>query len=204
MHLKEQIEMIGPGNSWGFSTCACFTPTPLPRSSNMVGLQRLGLPTWMWLTEGNSGAGGTCRLVDKCATVFVGPQGMAASFNRSSWRLKGLITGMETRAFVNSGSGSTGNGPLSLSAYGPNLNVLRDPRFGRASEDPSEDPFHAGHYASEFLQGSQKKDPSGKYPLMITMLKHFAAYSQEHNRGGDNYDISQHDLFETCAKAMIL
>ena len=70
-------------------------------------------------------------------------------------------------------------------------------RFGRASEDPSEDPYLAGHYASEWLQGSQKKDRHGKYPLMITMLKHFAAYSQEHNRGGDDYFISQHDLFET-------
>eukprot|EP01052_Picozoa_sp_SAG31_P027903 SAG31_NODE_2650_length_5298_cov_1.690710_2_plen_170_part_00 len=164
------------------------------------------MPTWMWLTEGNSGAGGSCHTKGKCATVFVGPQGMAASFNRSSWRLKGLVTGMETRAFVNSGSGSTGNGPLSLSACectisfsssqrsaslvhrffagaklfvacsdGPNLNILRDHRFGRASEDPSEDPYHAGHYASEYLKGSQKKDRHGKYPLMITMLKHFAA-----------------------------
>ena len=34
-------------------------------------------------------------------------------------------------------------------------------------------------------------------PMMISMLKHFAAYSQEHNRGADSYNISQHDLFET-------
>ena len=67
-----------------------------------------------------------------------------------------------------------------------NRNILRDPRFGRASEDPSECPYLAGHYASEWLQGSQQKDPRGKYPLMITMLKHFAVYSQEHNRGGDD------------------
>ena len=125
LNHDELIQMIGPQGNWGFSTCACFTPTPKARSQDLVGHEKIGLPTWMWLTEGNSGAGGSCRTKGKCPTVFVGAQGMAASFNRTSWRMKGLVTGMETRAIVNSNSMSTGNGPLSLSAYGPNLNILR-------------------------------------------------------------------------------
>jgi hypothetical protein len=113
--------MIAVQGSWGFSTCAAYTPTPKPRSTDLVGNEKVGLPTWMWLTEGNSGCGASCDTKGKCATVFVGAQGMAASFNRTSWRHKGLVTGKETRAFVNSNSGTTGNGPISLSAYGPNL-----------------------------------------------------------------------------------
>jgi len=122
--------------------------------------------------------------------------GLAASFNRSSWREKGVVTGTETRGFVNDNKQSRHQLPPSLSGYGPNINIYRDPRFGRASELPSEDPFLAGTYATEFLQGSQEKDSQGR-PKMISMLKHFAAYSQEKNRGADNYDISLHDLFET-------
>ena len=113
--LQDQISLIGPASSWGFSPCACFTPSPKPRSSDNVGLEKVGLPTWMWLTETNSGAGGSCVGDNKCPTVFVGPQGLAASFNRTSWRHKGLVTGRETRGFVNSGTGKTGNGDLSLS-----------------------------------------------------------------------------------------
>ena len=114
-------------------------------------------------------------------------------------------------------STKTGSGQTLENVRGKGV-LCRDPRFGRASEDPSEDPYLAGHYASEWLQGSQQKDANGKcfllssgaclgkiivfqlqpcsnqktiirscvlfcfvagkYPLMITMLKHFAAYSQ--------------------------
>ena len=194
--LSEQISLIGPTSTDGFTLCSTFTPTPAKKGSTM-GISRVGLPTWKWITETNSGAGAQCIGKEKCATVFVGPMGMAASFNRSSWRQKGTVTGTETRAFVNDDHlRKRRQPPPSLSGYGPNINIYRDPRFGRASELPSEDPFLAGSYATEFLQGSQEKDAQGR-PKMISLLKHFAAYSQEKNRGADSYDISTHDLFET-------
>jgi|EP01043_Picozoa_sp_COSAG02_P001071 beta-glucosidase-like glycosyl hydrolase len=57
---------------------------------------------------------------------------------------------------------------------GPNINNPRDPRFGRLSELPSEDPVHAGMYASEFIGGMQERDAAG-HPKMIALLKHFTA-----------------------------
>ncbi|KAL3920064.1 MAG: hypothetical protein SGILL_003446, partial [Bacillariaceae sp.] len=76
---------------------------------------------------------------------------------------------------------------LGLTAFGPNINQQRDPRFGRTSELPGEDPF---------LSGMQEQDAAG-YPKVLAYLKHFAAYSRETNRGHDNYEISLHDLFDT-------
>lgn len=79
-----------------------------------------------------------------------------------------------------------------MTGFGPNINNPRDPRFGRLSELPSEDPYHAGHYAVEMLRGSQEEDKNG-HPKMISFLKHFTAYSRETNRGHDTYNISMYD-----------
>ena len=80
--------------------------------------------------------------------------------------------------------------------YGPNINILRDPRFGRSSELPGEDPYLSGQYAALKLTGMQEKDEQG-HPKMAAYLKHFTAYSRETNRGHDTYNISMHDLWET-------
>lgn len=60
--------------------------------------------------------------------------------------------------------------------FGPNINQPRDPRNGRLSELPGEDPLHAGLYASEMLQGMQEEDENG-YPKGIFFVKHFTACS---------------------------
>lgn len=116
LHLVEQISLIGPNTSKGFTLCPTFTPTPGEEGST-VGIARVGLPTWRWLTETNSGAGAHCISKTKCATVFVGPMGMAASFNRSSWRLKGSVTATETRGFVNANIQKHNDNPA-LSGFG--------------------------------------------------------------------------------------
>ena len=54
----------------------------------------------------------------KCATTFVGPNNMAASFNRSSWRAKGEVVSTDMRAFNNHG------GDIGLTGFGPNINVV--------------------------------------------------------------------------------
>ena len=139
------------------------------------GVPKAGIPRYKWLTEANSCIqGGKCVKVPPnsastgCPTVFVGPTGMAASWNRTSWQKKGEVLGREIRALNNIGSGDIG-----LSGYGknntetsnqtntqtsaqtsptmsiarmtgPNINMVKDPRYGRNSELAGEDPFLTG------------------------------------------------------------
>ena len=85
---------------------------------------------------------------------------------------------------------------IGVTGYGPNINIVRDPRFGRNSELASEDPFLSGMYAKHMVIGCQEPDSNG-HPRMIALLKHFTAYSTEHGRGHDTYNISDFDLFDT-------
>lgn len=76
--------------------------------------------------------------------------GLGATFNRSVWYLKGQAMSDEMRAFNNlRWYRATGDAPYSLiglNGYGPNLNIARDPRYGRISELPGEDAFLSGTY----------------------------------------------------------
>lgn len=90
--LDEKVAMISPQPQLG-GTC----------SDHTAGKPEIGLPDWSWLTETNTAVAGACLSEDKCATTFSGPLGMAASFNTSSWRLKGGVLGTEMRAFNNLG-----------------------------------------------------------------------------------------------------
>jgi xylan 1,4-beta-xylosidase len=96
----------------------------------------------MWLTETNSAVNSACLAQDKCSTTFPGPMGMGASFNRSLWRAKGSVLGTEMRALNNLGwhrdAGSAAKAFIALTGFGPNINIARDPRFGRSSELPGE------------------------------------------------------------------
>ena len=114
-------------------------------------IARLGLPPYAWLMETNTAMSAQCLNGTKCATNFVGPEGLAASFNRSVWRQKGEVVSTEARAFSNNfgtktpGSCSKGTSCYtSLTGYGPNINILRSPRFGRNSEMVGEDPLLSG------------------------------------------------------------
>ena len=187
--LDEKIKMLSPDETLG-SGC----------NDHTNGVPRLDVPQYMWLVETNTGVNSACYGQGKCATTFPGPMGMAASFNRSAWRLKGETLGAELRAFNNlrwhRDAGGTTSEKIGLTGFGPNINIARDPRFGRSSELPGEDPVLSGIYASEMVRGMQKRDVHG-YPMMLAYLKHFSAYSRETNRGHDNYNISQFDLFDT-------
>jgi hypothetical protein len=176
--IEEKMGLLGPDPTLG-STC----------NDHTAGVPRVGLSRYMWLVETNTGASSQCLSngagESKCATTFNGPLGMGASFNRTSWRLKGGVVGTEIRAFNNMGwnrdAGGTTNEKIGLTGYGPNINNPRDPRFGRLSELPSEDPYHAGHYAVQEVAGAQEMDANG-HPKMITFLKHFTAYAKKRQR----------------------
>ena len=85
---------------------------------------------------------------------------------------------------------------MGITGYGPNINIARDPRFGRTSELPGEDPLLSGEYAKHYIDGMMEEDEQG-HPRMLAYLKHFTAYSTETNRFHSDANITAHDLFET-------
>lgn len=187
-NLTEKVRQITPQKTIG-NECDAYTG----------GKPEIGLPPWHWLVETNTNIASGCPVEGHCATTFIGPMGLGASFNRSSWRLKGSVFGTEMRAFTNIGGSRykpDGKNPICLTGFGPNINIARDPRFGRASELPGEDPFLSGTYAVEMVSGMQEKDSKG-FPKMAAFLKHYTAYSRETDRGHDSYAISDFDFGDT-------
>jgi len=95
--------------------------------------------------------------------------------------------GTEQRALSNIGASRfhpDHKNPICLTAFGPNINIVRDPRFGRNSELASEDPFVSGTYAAEMVSGMEERDAKG-FKKTAAYLKHYTAYSTEKNRGHD-------------------
>ena len=138
-----------------------------------LGVARLDIPTYSWTEEANTGADSSCFGVGQCATTFGSPALLAASFNRSLWRLKGEIISTEVRALNNAhGTRGCGSPPakIGVNEWGPNINLMRDQRFGRNSELPSEDPFLTGSYAVEYVQGLQE-GPDADYTKIAATLK---------------------------------
>lgn len=103
---------------------------------NTVPINRIGLPRYRWLVEANSCINSGC-LGGNCNTIFVSPNTMAASFNRTSWWHKGDVVSTDMRVANNYGDGSQTD-QVGLTGYGPNINMVKDPRYGRNSELPGE------------------------------------------------------------------
>lgn len=150
-----------------------------------------------------------------CATSFPHAQLLAASFNRSLWRAVGAGIATEARAWYNVylsgrsaslvGSGLTG---LSNSFFAPDINLCRDPRWGRCLEVPGEDPFLTGEYAMAYVGAMQTRDPTGRFTKTLCNAKHWSAYDVEkgsvddgrgptYNRGDFDARVSRRDLTET-------
>jgi beta-glucosidase-like glycosyl hydrolase len=190
--LDEKIGAIAPDPTEGN---VCDTHTR--------GVPRIGLPGYMWLVEDNTAVASACLDNRTCATQFSGPLSMGATFNRTAWYLKGSVLGTEHRALMNLNWMRFNHNTteyLGFTAFGPNINQPRDPRFGRTSELPGEDPYLSGQYALHMVRGMQQRDKFG-YPKVFAYLKHFAAYSRETGRGHDTHNITIHDLYDTYLPA---
>ena len=111
--------------------------------------------------------------VSYCPTVFPVPLSMAASFNRTLWRLRGAVTGQEARAFNNLHVKRIYGAYVDLLAYGPDENVIMDPRNGRDAENPSEDGFLTGEYSVEYIKGAQEGEDKNYLQLSLG-VKHYA------------------------------
>ena len=179
LNVTEKIGLLSPHDPPYY--CGCLT-APVPR---------IGLPGWKWLTEVNTNAGFCSDDGARCSTVFVGPNNFAASFNRSLWWAKGDVISDELRAHNNLGDRNT-----SLSGYGPNINLVKDPRYGRNSELPGEDPFLSGSYATAYLRGMQQRSARG-HLKMLAMVKHYTAYSKEAERFEWGADVAMFDMFDS-------
>ncbi len=163
--LEEKVALTGSGQ-WSNGASSCDTIDP--------GVPRLSIPPKQWLVETNSMAASQCY-GPTCATVFPSALNLAASGNRTLWRLKGKVLSDEMRALNNLAwhRADGGTSYVGLNGFGPDINQPRDPRNGRIGELAAEDPLLTGTYAVEFLRGMQEGDDP-RYVKMTAGVKHFA------------------------------
>lgn len=155
-------------------------------------VDRLEIPQYNWWNECLHGVGRA-----GLATVFPQAIGMAATWNAPLFHEVANVISDEARAkhmaFVNVGRRDIYMG---LTFWTPNINIVRDPRWGRGQETYGEDPFLTGQLANSFIRGLQGDDP--KYYKVIATSKHFAVHNgPEPLRHSFDVDVSDRDLYET-------
>jgi beta-glucosidase len=159
-------------------------------------IPRLGIPEYNWWSEclhGVARAG--------LATVFPQAIGMAASFDAGLMGEVASAIGDEARAkhheFVRNGDRGIFKG---LTFWSPNINIFRDPRWGRGQETYGEDPFLTARLGVAFVKGLQGDDPT--YYKVIATAKHYAVHSgPEPERHHFDARVGDRDLYETYLPA---
>ena len=162
---------------------------------NAPAIERLGIPEYNWWSECLHGLArnGT-------ATVFPQVIGMAASFNKEMMRRVGDATSLEIRARFNENR-KQGFTEIyqGLTMCSPNINIVRDPRWGRGHETYGEDPMLTGMMATEFVKGLQG---DGRYRRADATLKHYAVHSgPEAERRGFDAKIDRETMMDTYLAA---
>ena len=175
---------------------------PQLTARNSPAIPRLGIPPFYWGVNNVHGitnpvSGGELCLGAKCATIWPSGPALGASFNATLFRAMGHNTGVEMRAFNNEqwGPAARADGMDGLSSWGPTINLVRDPRWGRIQETASEDPFLNGVFAREITRGLQEgEDP--RFLLVAACLKHFAVYSLEdyHTPGPNSTHVTRENV----------
>ena len=160
------------------------------------GIERLGIKPYNWWSEALHGVARCGR-----ATVFPEPIGLAASFDEDLMLRIGDAVASEGRAKFNIAQ-SIGNygEDAGLTFWSPNVNIFRDPRWGRGMETFGEDPYLVSRMGVAFVKGMQGDDPF--YLKTAACAKHYAVHSgPEGIRHGFNVDPSKKDLYETYLPA---
>ena len=159
-------------------------------------IPRLQIPEYDWRSEALHGIAGA-----GLATVFPEPIGIAATFDTLLTRQMAAAIGTEGRAKHNKAVRAGRRDILEgLDFWAPNINIFRDPRWGRGQETYGEDPFLAARMAVAFVKGMQGDDP--KYLRVISTPKHFAVHSgPEPSRHTRNVEVSNHDMEDTYLPA---
>ncbi len=156
-------------------------------------IERLGLPAYRYWNEALHGVAN-----NGVATVFPEPVGMAATWNPALMREEGRVIGIEGRAKHNDYASKNGGNSkwwTGLTFWTPNINIFRDPRWGRGQETYGEDPYLTAEMSIEFIKGMQGDHPD--YMLSMACAKHYAVHSgPERSRYRFNADPSERDLYE--------
>ena len=159
-------------------------------------IPRLGVPKYDWWNEGLHGVAfaGT-------ATNFPQVIGMASTWDTNLVHRMGQTISTEARAKYNQAMREDDHEMFfGLTFWAPNINIFRDPRWGRGQETYGEDPFLTSRMGVAFVTGMQGDDP--KYFRVISTPKHYAVHSgPEPLRHRFNVDVSPHDLEDTYLPA---
>lgn len=169
------------------------------KASQMVNqaraIPRLGVPAYDWWSESLHG------VAVNGTTEFPEPIGLAATFDAPAIHQMATDIGIEGRIkhaqAVRAGHSDIFEG---LDFWAPNINIFRDPRWGRGQETYGEDPFLTGRMGVAFVTGMQGNDPH--YYRVISTPKHFAVHSgPEPTRHKADVEVSKHDEIDTYLPA---
>jgi beta-glucosidase len=158
-------------------------------------IPRLGVPAYDWWSEALHG------VAVNGTTEFPEPVGLAATFDAPAIHTMAIAIGTEGRIKhaqdVRAGHSDIFEG---LDFWAPNINILRDPRWGRGQETYGEDPFLTARMGVAFVTGMQGDDPH--YYRVISTPKHFAVHSgPEPTRHEADVTVSKHDELDTYLPA---
>jgi beta-glucosidase len=166
-------------------------------SNSTPGVPRLGIPRYDWWSEALHGVANAGH-----ATVFPQAIGLAAMWNEERQQEIAHVIGIEGRAKFNGYAGTPLEGAIfrGLTFWSPNINIFRDPRWGRGQETYGEDPFLTSRLGVAFVRGLQGNHPD--YLLAGACAKHYAVHSGPEPLRHD-FDVapSEEDLYDTYLPA---
>ncbi len=160
-------------------------------------IPRLGIPAYDFWSEALHGVARNGR-----ATVFPQAIGMAATWEPDLIQRVATAISDEARAKHHAAMRRNGKALIyqGLTFWSPNVNIFRDPRWGRGQETWGEDPYLTGEMGAAFVQGLQGDDP--RYMKTAACAKHYAVHSgPEKDRHTFNAEVSQQDLYATYLPA---
>ena len=159
---------------------------------------RLNIPSYDWWSEASHGIANTSGI-----TEYPNPTALAATFDTDNIHKMAIQIGTEGR--IKNAQAVRKNGGYSnifegLDFWAPNINIFRDPRWGRGQETFGEDPFLTSRMGVAYVSGMQGDDP--KYYRVISTPKHYAVHSgPEPSRHTDDVKVSKHDELDTYLPA---
>ena len=141
------------------------------------GLYDVYVPPFNWLNDDEHG------VKQNAATSFPNGGSLGSTWSPSILNAVGKAIGVEARGILNSnvdaGNRGIGQNGIGITAYAPNLNLVRDPRWGRAQEVYSEDPELSSSLVTALIEGIQSLGGDNKTLLALACAKHYAAYDLE-------------------------
>ncbi|KAL2468006.1 putative beta-D-xylosidase 7 [Forsythia ovata] len=169
---------------------------------------RLGIPYYQWWSEALHGVAVAVGVENgvrfngsiRAATSFPQIILTAATFDANLWYRIAKVIGTEARAIYNEGQA------IGMTFWSPNINIFRDPRWGRGQETPGEDPLVTGKYAVSFVRGIQGDSFEGgdlkdEHLQVSACCKHLTAYDLDHWKGIDRFTfdaiVTKQDMADT-------